>query len=59
MTEENVLNTVLKSDELPTLTAVASQLIALTSKEDATPTDIADLISKDIGISAKILVTSQ
>ncbi len=58
MTKESVLNAVLQSDELPTLPAVASQLIALTSKEDTTLTDIADLISKDIGISAKILKVS-
>lgn len=58
MTSENILTAVLESDELPTLPTVASQLITLTSREDTTLTDIADLISKDIGISAKILKVS-
>ena len=58
MTAEDILSQVLQSDELPTLPTVASQLITLTSREDTTLTDIADLISKDIGISAKILKVS-
>ncbi len=58
MTTESILRAVLQSDELPTLPTVASQLITLTSQEDTTLADIADLISKDIGISAKILKVS-
>ncbi|EAT16314.1 GGDEF domain-containing protein [Desulfuromonas acetoxidans] len=55
MTQEDVLNFVLSSDELPTLSAVASRLISITAEEDTTISDIASLISKDISLSTKIL----
>ncbi len=58
MQPEDILKTVLSSTELPTLPTVASALISLTSKEDTTLTDIADLVSKDIALSAKILKVS-
>ena len=58
MKKEDILSTVLQSEELPTLPTVASQLITLTSREDATLSDIADLISQDISISAKVLKVS-
>jgi diguanylate cyclase (GGDEF)-like protein len=58
MSKEEVLQTVLQSKDLPTLPIVASKLIVLTSKEDTTLTDIANLISKDMGLSAKILKVS-
>lgn len=58
MNKEEVLKTILKSDELPTLPTVASQLITLTSREDATLSDIGDLIAQDISISAKLLKVS-
>lgn len=58
MKKEDILSAVLQSEELPTLPTVASQLITLTSREDATLADIADLISQDIAISAKVLKVS-
>ncbi len=58
MQKEDILSIVLESEELPTLPTVASKLITLTSREDATLSDIADLISQDISISAKILKVS-
>ncbi|MBU0663126.1 MAG: GGDEF domain-containing protein [Proteobacteria bacterium] len=58
MQPEDILKTVLSSTELPTLPTVASALISLTSREDTTLTDIADLVSKDIALSAKILKVS-
>ncbi len=58
MSREEVLQTVLQSEDLPTLPMVASKLIMLTGQEDTTLTDIADLISKDMALSAKILKVS-
>jgi len=55
MTREEVLEKVLASDSLPTLSTVASRLISITAKEETTIGDIAELISKDISLSAKIL----
>ena len=55
MTPEEVLEIVLHSDELPTLSTVASRLISITAEDDTTIGDIASLISKDISLSAKIL----
>ncbi len=55
MSREEVLESVLQSDVLPTLSPVASRLITITAKEDTTISDIADLVSKDISLSAKIL----
>ncbi|MFA5700288.1 MAG: GGDEF domain-containing protein [Desulfuromonas sp.] len=53
--QEEVLNTVLQSAELPTLSNVASRLITITSQEDSTINDIASLISKDVSLSTKLL----
>ncbi len=58
MQKEDLLKAVLNSDELPTLPTVASKLISMTSKEDTTLSDIADLVSKDVSLSAKILKVS-
>ncbi len=58
MHQEEVLTAVLASKELPTLPIVASKLITLTSQEDTTLTDIADLVSKDMALSSKILKIS-
>ncbi len=55
MTRNEILEIVLKSDSLPTLPSVATKLISLTSREETTITDIANLISLDISLSAKIL----
>ncbi len=53
-----MLQSILESDELPTLPTVASKLITLTSKEDTTLADIGELVSQDISLSAKILKVS-
>ncbi len=58
MQKEELLKAVLSSDELPTLPTVASKLISMTSREDTTLSDIADLVSRDISLSAKILKVS-
>ncbi|MEZ4484018.1 MAG: HDOD domain-containing protein [Syntrophotaleaceae bacterium] len=55
MNKEAVLDAVLQGDSLPTLSPVASRLISITAHEDTTISDIADLVSKDISLSAKIL----
>lgn len=55
MQKEDVFQHVLQSPHLPTLPTVASQLITLTAREDVVLSDIANLISKDISLSAKIL----
>ncbi|MDX1734286.1 MAG: HDOD domain-containing protein [Halioglobus sp.] len=53
--KEDLLQTVLKSDSLPSLPTVASKLVSLTSREETTLSDVADLISQDIAMSSKIL----
>ncbi len=58
MDKETLLKAVLVSDELPTLPTVASKLISLTSKEDTTLSDIADLVSQDMALSTRILKVS-
>lgn len=55
MTKDEVLNIVLNSPSLPTLPTVASKLISITSKAETSMTEIANLISKDMTMSAKIL----
>jgi two-component system cell cycle response regulator len=55
MKKETVLEQVLESNVLPTLSPVASRLISMTAQEDTTIGEIADLISRDISLSAKIL----
>ena len=58
MTQDELLAKILSSAELPTLPTVASKLITLTAKEDATLADIGDLVSRDISLSSKILKVS-
>ncbi len=58
MNKEETLKAILKSDELPTLPTVASEIITLTAREDTTLADIASLVSKDTALSAKILKVS-
>ena len=53
-----LIQSILESDELPTLPTVASKLITLTSKEDTTLADIGELVAQDISLSAKILKVS-
>lgn len=58
MKKQELLGTILRSDELPTLPTVATKLISLTSREDTTLADIGKLVSQDISLSAKILKVS-
>jgi HD-like signal output (HDOD) protein len=58
MSRKETLEFVLKSKNLPTLPIVASRLITLAGQEDTTLTDIAELISKDMALSARILTVS-
>jgi two-component system, cell cycle response regulator len=58
MHKDEILRSILLSDELPTLPTVASKLITLTAKEETTLADIGELISQDISLSAKILKVS-
>jgi diguanylate cyclase (GGDEF)-like protein len=55
MNKEEVLQKVIDTGSLPTLSTVASKLISLTAKEDTTIFDITKLISQDISLSAKVL----
>jgi two-component system cell cycle response regulator len=55
MTREQVLETVMQSDNLPTLPTVASELVRITGRADTPIGDIAALITKDIAMSAKVL----
>ncbi len=56
--KDTLIQSILESDELPTLPTVASKLITLTSQEDTTLADIGELVSQDISLSAKILKVS-
>ncbi len=58
MKEEELLQKILRSNDLPTLPTVASKLISMTSKEETNLVDIAKLVSRDIALSAKILKVS-
>ena len=58
MDKDQLLQKILASSELPTLPTVASKLITLTAREDATLADIAALVSRDVSLSAKILKVS-
>jgi two-component system, cell cycle response regulator len=55
MTREQTLKTILSSGTLPTLAPVASKLVEISAREETTIADIADLVSKDISLSAKVL----
>ncbi|MDR4508673.1 MAG: GGDEF domain-containing protein [Candidatus Brocadiaceae bacterium] len=55
MTKDEVLNRVLKSATVSTLPSIASKLISITSNEETSSSDIANLILKDASLSTKIL----
>ncbi|MEK6622438.1 MAG: HDOD domain-containing protein, partial [Planctomycetota bacterium] len=55
MLKDEVLRAVMDSPALPTLPTVASKLITLTSKSETSIGEIANLLSKDISLSAKVL----
>lgn len=53
--KEEVLQHVIDSGSLPTLSTVASKLINITGKEETTIYDISKLIAQDVSLSTKIL----
>src|SRR3990167_1671317 len=55
MIKDDVLKIVLESPALPTLPTVACKLISISSSEEAGMREIANLISKDTALSAKVL----
>ena len=55
MQPEDVLTTVLQSGTLPTLSTVASKLVSISSREETTMADIANLVAMDISLSTKVL----
>ena len=54
-TKEDVIQRIIETDSLPTLSTVASKLINITGKEETTIYDISKLISQDVSLSTKIL----
>ena len=58
MNKDELLKAVLGSGDLPTLPTVASKLVSLTARDDTTLSDVAELVSQDIGLSSKILRVS-
>jgi diguanylate cyclase (GGDEF)-like protein len=54
-TKEEVLQKVIETGALPTLSTVASTLINITGKEETTIYDITKLIAQDMSLSIKIL----
>ncbi len=54
-TKEDVLQHVIASGALPTLSTVASKLIEITGREETTIYDISRLIAQDVSLSTKIL----
>ncbi|NOY14531.1 MAG: GGDEF domain-containing protein [Deltaproteobacteria bacterium] len=54
-TKEEVLQQVIESGSLPTLSTVASKLINITGKEETTIHDITKLIAQDVSLSSKVL----
>ncbi len=55
MEKQEVLQKIIASGSLPTLSTVASKLISLTAQEETTIFDITKLIAQDISLSAKVL----
>ncbi|MBM4054251.1 MAG: GGDEF domain-containing protein [Planctomycetes bacterium] len=55
MMKDDIIKSVLNSSSLPTLPAVASKIISISTKEDTSIREIAELISKDVSLSAKVL----
>ena len=55
MSRREILQRVLSSDSLPTLPTVAAKLLSITSDEETTVREIAELISHDMSLSAKVL----
>ncbi|OQX10261.1 MAG: GGDEF domain-containing protein [Desulfobulbaceae bacterium A2] len=58
MSQNELLDKILASGDLPTLPTVASKLLALTGQEDNALAEIATLISQDVSLTVKILKVS-
>lgn len=58
MSSEALRELILGSDDLPSLPVVASQVVTLTSQEETTLADVADLVVQDVALSSKILKVS-
>ncbi len=54
-TQEDVIQRVIETGSLPTLSTVASKLIDITGREETTIYDISKLIAQDVSLSTKIL----
>jgi diguanylate cyclase (GGDEF)-like protein len=52
---DKTLNAILNSADLPTLPVMASKILELTAREDASLNDIVSLVTQDVALSAKIL----
>ncbi len=55
MNRQQALQAVLTSDTLPTLAPVASKLVEISAGEETSIAEIAELVSKDVSLSAKVL----
>lgn len=55
MGRQDVIEKILRSDQLPTLPRVAVDLLRLTASDDASCADIAVLIAEDISLSVRVL----
>lgn len=55
MTNDDILKIVLESPSLPTLPAVACKLLSISSNEETGMKEIADMVSKDVSLSVKVL----
>lgn len=58
MTRDDILKIVLESPSLPTLPVVACKLLSISSNEKTGMKEIADMVSKDVSLSAKVLKTA-
>ncbi|MDR4509649.1 MAG: GGDEF domain-containing protein [Candidatus Brocadiaceae bacterium] len=58
MTIDEILEIIANSPSIPTLPDVATKVLSLSSKEDISTHEVAELISTDASISAKILKTA-
>lgn len=55
LSRHEILQRVIQSESLPTLPTVAAKLLSITSREETTVQDIANLIAHDLSLSAKVL----
>jgi len=55
MQNNDILNIIEQADDLPTLPTVATKVIHVTSDTDTSVKEVAELIEKDLALSAKIL----